>query len=149
MAARFGASIVPFGAVGEDDFLELFLDYDDLMSMPCTRRTIFQTNQKLKNLSSKAFGDERSQDLYWPWFLPKIPGRIYYLFGKPISTGGSVDLMEREAAKAMYWRVKSEVESSISYLINKRGEDQYRSIFQRALFQAAWGPSKQIPSFEP
>uniref|UniRef100_A0A3N7F2F9 Acyltransferase n=1 Tax=Populus trichocarpa TaxID=3694 RepID=A0A3N7F2F9_POPTR len=34
MAARFGATIVPFGTVGEDDVGELALDYHDMMKIP-------------------------------------------------------------------------------------------------------------------
>lgn len=58
-------------------------------------------------------------------------------------------LKDREAAKTVYFQVKSEVESMISYLLRKREEDPYRSIFQRSLYQAIWGSSHQIPSFDP
>ncbi|XP_045823569.1 acyltransferase-like protein At1g54570, chloroplastic isoform X2 [Trifolium pratense] len=34
MAARFGAKIVPFGAVGEDDLGQVVIDYDDLVKIP-------------------------------------------------------------------------------------------------------------------
>ncbi|XP_072954046.1 phytyl ester synthase 1, chloroplastic isoform X2 [Typha angustifolia] len=47
MAARFGATIVPFGAVGEDDVTELVLDYNDLKNIPFTREWIEEINQGL------------------------------------------------------------------------------------------------------
>lgn len=49
---------------------------------------------------------------------------------------------------AAYRQIKSEVEGIMAYLKKKREEDPYRSIIQRALFQATYGPSSQIPTFE-
>ncbi|KAI3464039.1 hypothetical protein Pfo_020702 [Paulownia fortunei] len=34
MAARFGAKLIPFGGIGEDDVLQLLLDCDDQMKIP-------------------------------------------------------------------------------------------------------------------
>lgn len=45
MAARFGATIIPFGAVGEDDFAELVLDYDDFMKIPIVNDYIRNMNR--------------------------------------------------------------------------------------------------------
>ncbi|XP_073009426.1 phytyl ester synthase 1, chloroplastic isoform X2 [Typha latifolia] len=47
MAARFGATIIPFGAVGEDDVTELVLDYNDLKNIPFAREWIEEINQGL------------------------------------------------------------------------------------------------------
>lgn len=33
-------------------------------------------------------GEVGNQDLHLPVILPKIPGRFYFLFGKPIETEG-------------------------------------------------------------
>lgn len=33
-------------------------------------------------------GEVANQDLHFPMFLPKVPGRFYYYFGKPIETEG-------------------------------------------------------------
>lgn len=33
-------------------------------------------------------GEVANQDLHLPVILPKIPGRFYFLFGKPIETEG-------------------------------------------------------------
>ncbi len=46
MAARFEATIVPFGAVGEDDIAELVLDYNDLMKIPVLSDNIRDLNNQ-------------------------------------------------------------------------------------------------------
>ncbi|XP_039126772.1 acyltransferase-like protein At1g54570, chloroplastic isoform X2 [Dioscorea cayenensis subsp. rotundata] len=146
VAARFGATIVPFGVVGEDDMGEVVLDYDDLMKMPVIKDVIKGFNQ---TISVKITGESRKQDVFIPCILPKIPGRYYFLFGKPITTKGKDILNNRNEANALYLHVKSVAENCISYLIEKREEDIYRSICQRTLHQVLKGSHQIIPSFEP
>ncbi|KAF8013084.1 hypothetical protein BT93_I1070 [Corymbia citriodora subsp. variegata] len=45
MAVKFGAKIVPFGTVGEDDIGEVFYDYDDQMKIPYFRNWIQQLTE--------------------------------------------------------------------------------------------------------
>lgn len=54
---------------------------------------------------------------------------------------------DRAVADQLYLQTKSEVENIIAYLKRKREEDPYRSILQRALYQASWG-SREVPTFE-
>nr|GLL16405.1 acyltransferase-like protein At3g26840, chloroplastic isoform X3 [Ipomoea trifida] len=89
MAARFGAKIVPFGVVGEDDVSELLLDYDDLMKIPFFKDTIQKLTDETVKLRSEMEGEVGNQDVHSPIILPKLPGRFYYYFGKPIETQGS------------------------------------------------------------
>ncbi|KAJ1687724.1 hypothetical protein LUZ63_019114 [Rhynchospora breviuscula] len=145
MAARFGATIVPYGVVGEDDLTQLVLDYDDQKRIPSLREWIEDRNKEIIHVGD---GVVSQRELYLPFVLPKIPGRFYFLFGKPSETKGKVLVDDRDNAIAMYRQIKSEVEGLISYLKKKREEDPYRSIAQRSLFQATWGPSAQIPTFE-
>ncbi|KAK3412926.1 hypothetical protein EUGRSUZ_I01584 [Eucalyptus grandis] len=88
MAVRFGAKIVPFGAVGEDDFGEVFFDYDDQMKIPYFRDQIRQMTEEFAKVRTNATGEVANQDVHLPWVRPKIPGRFYYCFGKPIETAG-------------------------------------------------------------
>ncbi|KAE8010092.1 hypothetical protein FH972_006485 [Carpinus fangiana] len=82
MAARFGATIVPFGVVGEDDIAE-----------------------------DESSGEVASQQLFLPGILPKIPSHFYHLFGKPIGTKGKEEILKnKEVAKKLFLQVKSEVE---------------------------------------
>jgi hypothetical protein len=62
---------------------------------------------------------------------------------------GRQDLRDRESVQHLYLRVKSEVESYIKYLKEKREEDPYRSILPRLLYKAVNGRNAEIPTFEP
>lgn len=37
-----------------------------------------------------ASGEVANQDIHLPGILPKVPGRFYYYFGKPIETEGMI-----------------------------------------------------------
>ncbi|XP_030961396.1 acyltransferase-like protein At1g54570, chloroplastic [Quercus lobata] len=150
MAARFGATIVPFGVVGEDDVAELVLDYNDLMKIPVVNDLVKDANEKAIRVRDEASGEVASQKIFIPLLMPKIPGRFYYLFGKPIKTKGREDILkDKQVANQLYLQVKSEVERQMSFLIKKRQEDPYRSIVDRTLYKAIYAPSHEVPAFEP
>ncbi|CAK7340880.1 unnamed protein product [Dovyalis caffra] len=103
MAVRFGATIVPFGTVGEDDIAELVLDYNDLMKIPVVNDYIRDTNRNSTRIRDKSKGEVANQELYLPGILPKVPGRFYFLFGKPIETKGRKEILkDRENANQLY-----------------------------------------------
>ncbi|KAB2055905.1 hypothetical protein ES319_A11G069100v1 [Gossypium barbadense] len=60
MAARFGAKIVPFGVVGEDDFAEIILDYNDQIKIPGRREEIERVTSRTPKLRDEggAKGEE-------------------------------------------------------------------------------------------
>ncbi|XP_052193640.1 phytyl ester synthase 1, chloroplastic [Diospyros lotus] len=150
MAARFGATIVPFGAIGEDDIAELVLDYDDWMRIPVMNDYIRKTNEQGTRLRTDMDGEIANQDFYFPGLLPKIPGRFYYLFGRPIHTKGREELLkDKDKAKEFYLQIKSEVERNIAFLVRKREEDPYRSIIDRTVYQATSVLTHEIPTFKP
>ncbi|XP_048134020.1 phytyl ester synthase 1, chloroplastic-like [Rhodamnia argentea] len=150
MAARFGATIVPFGAVGEDDIAELVLDYNDLMKIPFVNDYIRESSHNAIRVREGMSGEVANEALFIPGILPRIPGRLYYLFGKPIETRGRYErLKDRENANELYLQVKSGVESCIAYLLKKREEDPYRNIFDRTIHKALHSPLDEIPAFEP
>ncbi|XP_060218058.1 phytyl ester synthase 1, chloroplastic-like [Lycium barbarum] len=153
MAARFGATIVPFGVVGEDDIAQLVLDYDDLKNIPIVGDRIRRDNEQAarRGLAVRADmdGEVANQALYLPGLLPKIPGRFYYLFGKPIHTKGRKDLVkDREKARELYLRVKSEVQNNMNYLLKKREEDPYRSVIDRTVHKAFSATFNDVPTFD-
>jgi len=95
-------------------------------------------------------GEVANQQVYIPGVLPKLPGRFYYLFGKPIKTKGMEDMLrDRENANQLYLHVKSEVENNIAYLLKKREEDPYRSLINRTIYHALHSPSSNVPTFDP
>ncbi|KAB2091634.1 hypothetical protein ES319_A03G205400v1 [Gossypium barbadense] len=150
MAARFGATIVPFGTVGEDDIAELVLDYNDWMKIPVINERIKESIRDGIRIRDETDGEVGNQQLFIPGMLPKIPGRFYYLFGKPIKLKGREDLTKnREDANDLYLQVKSEVEQCIDYLLKKREEDPYRSIIDRTIYGALYSSVDQIPAFKP
>ncbi|KAG8374877.1 hypothetical protein BUALT_Bualt10G0041200 [Buddleja alternifolia] len=152
MAARFGATIVPFGVIGEDDIAELVLDYDDLMKVPIWGDRIRSDNKKYEsfNVRSGMSGEIANQPLFIPGLLPKIPGRLYYLFGRPIETKGKEEMLkDREKARELYLQIKSQVESNMSYLLKKRNEDPYKNVLDRTFYRAIRAPMDQVPTFEP
>ncbi|KAK8508766.1 hypothetical protein V6N12_034871 [Hibiscus sabdariffa] len=150
MAARFGATIIPFGTVGEDDVAELVIDYNDWMKIPVINERIKESIRDGIRIRDETKGEVANQNLFMPWMLPKIPGRFYYLFGKPIELKGREDLLKnREETKELYLQVKSEVERCIDYLLKKREEDPYRSIIDRTIYGALYASADQAPTFKP
>lgn len=94
-------------------------------------------------------GELGNQDLHMPGIVPKIPGRLYVHFGKPIETEGKQkELNNKEKAHDVYLQVKSEVERCMSYLKMQRESDPYRNIFTRLLYSVSHGFSSQIPTFD-
>ncbi|KAK6155350.1 hypothetical protein DH2020_009598 [Rehmannia glutinosa] len=149
MASKFGAKIIPFGSVGEDDIGQLLLDYHDLRNIPYFKNAIEDLTDEAAKLRSEAVGEVANQDVHLPIILPKVPGRFYYLFGKPIETEGrKQELKSREKAHELYLEVKSEVEKCLGYLKEKRESDPYRNIFARLSYQATHGFDSEVPTFD-
>lgn len=153
MAAKFGATIVPFGVVGEDDIAQLVLDYDDIKSIPIWGDRIRSQNEQAARggftVRSDMDGEVADQMLFIPGLLPKIPGRFYFLFGKPIHTKGRQDLVtDREKARELYLQVKSVVQNNMNYLLKKREEDPYRGIIDRTAYKAFSATSDDVPTFD-
>ncbi|XP_026461091.1 acyltransferase-like protein At1g54570, chloroplastic [Papaver somniferum] len=150
MAANFGAKIVPFGVVGEDDLFDVVFDYDDYMKFPWSKAWVEDLNNgRVRKLRNEAKGEVTEEDLHFPGILPKIPGRFYFLFGKLIETEGrNEELRDKEKAHELYLHVKSEVERQIEYLKDKRENDPYRTLLSRLIYQASHGFTSEIPTFE-
>ncbi|XP_051137681.1 phytyl ester synthase 1, chloroplastic isoform X3 [Andrographis paniculata] len=152
MAAKFGATIVPFGVVGEDDIAELALDFEDQLKIPIWGDKIRSDNKKYRhwNVRSGQSGEVANQALFFPALIPKIPGRFYYYFGKPIPTKGRKELLkDREKAQELYMHIKSQVEENIAYLLEKRKRDPYRNVLDRTVFRAFHSRHDTVPTFEP
>ncbi|KAF2287917.1 hypothetical protein GH714_003204 [Hevea brasiliensis] len=150
MAARFGATIVPFGTVGEDDIVELVLDYNDLMKIPFVNEFVRKIDSTAARIRDESQGEVANQKHYIPGLLPKLPGRFYFLFGKPIETKGKEELLkDRNYANELYLQVKSEIKHNMDYLLKKREEDPYRSIIDRTLYGAINSRWQDIPAFDP
>ncbi|KAM1144750.1 hypothetical protein FF1_033516 [Malus domestica] len=150
MAAHFGATIVPFAAVGEDDMLELVLDHKDLMNIPVVSNYLKDANLESIKIRDESSGEVANVQPFFPGILPKIPGRYYCLFGKPIETKGRKEILkDKENAKELYLQIQSDIENSLAYLIKKREEDPYRNVFDRTIYRAMYHHLEEVPTFEP
>ncbi|KAH7294097.1 hypothetical protein KP509_28G056300 [Ceratopteris richardii] len=149
-AARFGFTIVPFGVVGEDDLVELLLDYNDIQRIPFLSNMVKELNERAPRVRRGQSGEVAQEDLYMPLLAPKVPGRMYFRFGKPFRTEGrELELQSKEAADVVYKEMKKEVQQCLDYLLRKREDDPYRSIFPRILYESVWGGDWQAQTFDP
>ncbi|KAL6952487.1 hypothetical protein U1Q18_050416 [Sarracenia purpurea var. burkii] len=128
---------------------QVVLDYDDLMKIPYFKSEIEELTDEAVKLRTDIEGEVANQAVHLPIILPKLPGRFYYLFGKPIETEGrKQELRSREKAHELYLEVKSEVEGCMAFLKEKREHDPYRSLLPRLIFQATNGFDSEVPTFE-
>lgn len=150
IAAKYGATIVPFGVVGEDDFLELFFDCDDINRVPYLSNMMKSENENMPKVREgvEVKGQVAEQLFYVPGFYPKVPGRVYFLFGKAVETKGREELMkDKTKVKECYQQLKGEVERSMEYLLKKRDEDPYRNLLDRLVYRAMSAPV-HAPTFD-
>ena len=149
MAAKYGATIVPFAAVGVDDSLEIILDADELQKTPILGQMVASRAaglpQARRGVAAGGLADE-PESFVSPLALPKLPPRrMYFLFQKPISTTPE-DLQDRARCEELYVQVKSEVEGGLEYLLRRRKEDEYEDFGKRVFYEAVRG-GKQAPTF--
>ncbi|PWA77272.1 diacylglycerol acyltransferase [Artemisia annua] len=150
MAVKLGATIIPFGAVGEDDLSEQLIDYNDMKNIPFLNDMVNDYNQGRTNVRAEIGGEIAKQPLHVPIFLPKLPGRLYFKFGKPIQTRGKENMLnDKDYMRDLYLQIRRDVEKNIAYLLNKRNEDPYRGIVERFVWHTNYGSLDQVPSFDP
>lgn len=95
-------------------------------------------------------GEIAKQHFHLPYILPKRPGRLYYVFGKPIRTKGKENMSnDKDYMQELYSQIRCDVENNMAYLLKKREEDPYRDIVERFTWLMIYGTLDQIPSFEP
>ncbi|KAI3690044.1 hypothetical protein L2E82_48019 [Cichorium intybus] len=150
MAVKFGATIIPFGVVGEDDISEIIIDYNEMKRIPFINQMLNDLNQGKTNLREGMVGEIGEQRLHIPIIVPKLTGRLYYMFGKPIRTKRKEKFLDdKDYIKELYLQIKCEVEKNVAYLLKKREEDPYRGLVERLTWLNTIGSLDQIPSFEP
>jgi hypothetical protein len=150
VAARHGATIVPFSAVGAEDGFDVAADVDDFARLPfgigdgilARSRSI----PSARAVDTRVTQDgQREESFVQPLLAPRIPERFYFKFGAPIRTAGAVDVDDAAAVAAAYASCKSEVEDGIEWLLRKRAEDPFRDTPGRILWEQSAG--KQAPTF--
>ncbi|KAL9830209.1 putative diacylglycerol acyltransferase, serine aminopeptidase, S33, alpha/Beta hydrolase [Arabidopsis thaliana] len=136
VASKFGAKIVPFGVVGEDDIFNIVLDSNDQRNIPILKYLMEKATKDAGNLREGDESELGNQDCYIPGLVPKFQG------------GKEKELKDKEKAQEVYLQAKSEVEQCIAYLKMKRECDPYRQLLPRMMYQASHGWSCEIPTFD-
>jgi len=148
MAARYGVTIIPFASVGEDELLEILVDANEIRSIPFLKNLLMVKD--VPPLRTNFTGEVADQPLVAPIMAPKLPGRFYFKFMKPIRTHDRrEELQEKDEADRLYHHVKSEVENGLAYLQEKRKEDPYREFVPRVLYESISGMENKAPTFKP
>merc|ERR1719163_620921 len=162
LAAKYNATIVPFGAVGAAESLSVVASVEELEALrqsplgkalsPRSARGASQGQAAAWDNNFGGPGGVDPERLKFPPSPLAVPAplwdmsRMYFYFGKPL-TAAELDVSSDEATDATYATVKAEVESCISYLLRKRSSDPYKDLIPRAAYERLNG--KQAPSFEP
>ncbi|CAK9204037.1 unnamed protein product [Sphagnum troendelagicum] len=148
MAARYGVTIIPFASVGEDELLEILVDANEIRSVPFLKNLLMVKD--VPPLRTNFTGEVADQPLVAPIMAPKLPGRFYFKFMKPIRTHERrEELQQKDEADRLYHHVKREVENGLAYLQEKRKEDPYREFVPRVLYESISGMKNKAPTFTP
>jgi 1-acyl-sn-glycerol-3-phosphate acyltransferase len=142
VAIAAGCPIVPFGAVGADDRFEVVLNTDSPLAAPA--------RELMRRVAGRADVGTVLVRGAGPMGLPRAD-RLYFRFGKPISTEpwpGRAD--DPAALSECRDVVKSAVESQIAFLLRYRAADLNRSLLPRTArtIRAAL-PVGTAPTIEP
>lgn len=150
IAAKFDALIVPFGAIGAADSVDILLDSNDLDQIPILGERL-RASQAAVPVARRGMGaavpEEEKERMSIPVSLPSLSGpeRFYFHFDTPYDTMG-IDPRDKEACTTAYEAVKGGVESSIAYLLEARKKDSYRPLPKRLIYEQITG--SRAPSFE-
>ncbi|KAG6435094.1 hypothetical protein SASPL_106745 [Salvia splendens] len=143
VAAKFGANIVPFGVVGEDDICHLLLDYNDLTRIPYIKNAIEG------HMRRDAVGEVSNEDVHLPVIAPtQNPRPFLLLVREAYRNRREQGVKVREKGQEIYLEVKREVEECLAYLQMKRESDPYRHIVARLSYQAIHGFFSEVSTFD-
>jgi len=149
MAARFGATIVPFACVGADESVTQLLDAKDIAGLPFVGNWIKESQRSLPAARRGVNATVEDVGAFVPPLVaPAVPQRFYFIFRKPILTDAAL-AEDREACQRVYDQTRSEVEDGFGYLLRKRMQDPYRELLPRLVYEASWGGKQQAPTFKP
>ncbi len=145
MAARFNAVIVPFGAVGAADSLDMVADAKELARVPGLGPRLAASAQAVPAARAWQGGTE---DFSFPLAVPSLskgPARFYFCFGQPYDTRG-LDPADPAASAHAYAEVKQRVAGAIDYLLVQREKDPFRALAPRLLFESL-NKGRPAPAF--
>lgn len=134
LAAKTNATIVPFAAIGGDEFFsDPIVDTDALLGLPLIGDWL---RDRTEGLPSLVPGDA---------FIPPIvrprlegPRRNYFIFGPPVATQG-LDPKDLEACEGTYKEVQNAVYAGIDYLKQARKDDPNEAAIPRIAIERFTG----------
>jgi hypothetical protein len=139
MAAAFDAIIVPFGAIGIADSVNMVLDGADLRGLPIVGASVQRFNDRLPRAQAGV-----AENFSFPLVTPKLPRRIYFLFDKPFDTR-AVSIKDKAACQTAYVQIKTQVESCMETLLKFREDDPYDRFAPRIAYETLFN-GKQAPT---
>lgn len=150
MAARHGATIVPFAAIGVDDSLEILLDGEELQRAPIIGPAVAARANALprarQGANADTAGEAANESFVSPLAVPRLPPkRMYFHFRQPVKTS-KADLEDRARCDEIYQEVKFSVEEGLAELLRRREEDPYKDFGTRLLYESV-RRGKQAPTF--
>lgn len=141
LAASVNATIVPFAAVGGDEFFsDPVLDTDDLLGLPFIGSWLQERTGKLPSLVK---GDSFVPPIVLP--RPEGPRRHYFLFLDPIDTT-DLDPKDVRGCNEVYSQLRTAVEDGLEYLQVARESDPNEAAVPRMAVERVTG--RQQPSFD-
>jgi len=168
MAARHGAVIVPFAAVGAEDGFDVVADADDVKALPFGVGEALLARARdvpsARAVDTRVTQDGQSEEAFvQPLIVPRAPERYYFKFGKPIRTSREMfkspsdddekkrdedfEAEETRLVLETYAECRASVEDGIDWLLARRSEDPFKDTPGRVIWEAAAG--KQAPTFTP
>lgn len=138
MAGLFGATIVPFAAIGIADSVDIILDSEEILKVPILGDRAKRFN---KNVPSARAGIQ--DNFISPIAVPKLPSRCYFLFEESYDTR-EIDIYDKVKCAEIYSCVKGRVKDGIETLKRFREEDPYNNFFRRTAYESIM--KKQAPT---
>jgi hypothetical protein len=141
-AARFNATILPLSAIGMVDSVNVLAEPDAIYYVPFIGERARKANA---NVTAARY-DTKNEDetVGFPLFVPKLPARNYFLFGKPIDTT-NVDPKDKQACCKIYKEARQEVRRGLDDLLKVRKHDPFEKTPGRIAYESLL--RKKAPTF--
>lgn len=148
VAAKFGATIVPFAVVGPDEAYVQLLDRTAITRVPLLGDWLRRASQGVPSARGGSSGTLEDANPFLMPLVAPVPQRFYYIFRKPIYTRPDI-VRDKASCQKVYEQVRAECEAGFDYLLAARQEDPYRDTLPRLAYELSWGGKRQAPTFKP
>jgi hypothetical protein len=82
-----------------------------------------------------------NEQIIFPYALPTLPQRVYFLFQEPIDTK-DLNVYDKKECRLVYESIKGHVTDGIQTLIRFRKEDPYMRFFPRVIYERNSGGNR-------